>query len=210
MCALSRGTVPPDVATLREPWARGLVDRLLCRAGYRTAWLAGRREDRGGIRIGREEFGPDFLAWKHVPVPGSGEPLQRLLTVEVHYRADVDEFLDRVGKALFPHVAQRWPELCVVLVTDRPTSGRSCFQAVDMRRHEPGASLTAVDLATLRDLDVGAALVAEYELAARALAWTPEQALLLGASPRKPPGKLAGRPARSIGSSPPRADLSIG
>jgi hypothetical protein len=81
-------------------------------------------------------------------------------------------------------------------------AGRSCFQVVDMRRYEPAAPMTAVDIAAVRDLDVSAALVAEYEPLVRGLGAWPGSIPARALSLRKPPAKLSGRPAASLPSPP--------
>jgi hypothetical protein len=55
--------------------------------------------------------------------------------------------------------ASSWPDLYLVLVTDRPTPERSCFQVLDPRR---GDGATA-DLHTVYDLDIYERTVREYE-----------------------------------------------
>lgn len=83
-----------------------------------------------------------------------------------------------------------------------PAAGRSCFPVVDMRRYEPGAPMTAVDIAAVRDVDVSTALVAEYEPLVHGLGASPGSIPACALSLWKPPAKLSGRPAASLPSPP--------
>ena len=73
--------------------------------------------------------------------------MHRLIAVEVKYRSDVRQFLILEGTQVCSRLAdQKWPEAYLVLVTDRPDSGRSCFQAVDLQMYRPGTGPTTIDL----------------------------------------------------------------
>ena len=57
---------------------------------------------------------------------------------------------------------RHWPTLCFVLVTERPESGRSCFQAVPFETMRPGESRT-VDLVAVKDFDLFPHNVEDHE-----------------------------------------------
>ena len=110
----------------------------------------------------------DCGAWlyansKPVAETSTGRPLHRLIPVEVKYRANIEEFLRRYGDELLSKIGEQWPELCIVLVTDNPAPGRSCFQVIDLSMIPPDAPLASLDLHEIRDLDVFGTTVREYE-----------------------------------------------
>ena len=143
------------------------------------------------LKNGKSLFRPDFLVWKPVEGADAGAPLHRLFCVEVKYRADIDEFLRRSGGPLGQATAE-WPDLYVVLVTDDPAPGRSCFQILDPRA--AGGAAGTIDLHLVERLDIWKKTVEEYEGLVRHVF------SLLGAAPgtaasparaRKPAIKLA-------------------
>jgi hypothetical protein len=60
-------------------------------------------------------------------------------------------------------VAQQWPELYEIIVTDRPQSGRSCFQAVHVSALPAGTTPVTLDLHLVPGLDIYRRTVEEYE-----------------------------------------------
>jgi hypothetical protein len=50
-----------------------------------------------------------------------------------------------------------------VLVTDKPDDGRSCFQVLRLAQCSPDAELVTINLEDVKELDVYAATVREYE-----------------------------------------------
>ena len=52
-------------------------------------------------------------------------------------------------------------------MTDHPSSGRSCFQVLDVAAARSGAPLAAVDLHGVADLDIYRTTVQEYEMLVR-------------------------------------------
>jgi hypothetical protein len=110
--------------------------------------------------MGADEFLPDFLVRKRVARGTSDRPLHKLVPIEVKYRHDVSAFLRNSGKDLFVQVARSWPDLCFVFVTDNPAPGRSCFQVIDLWRHDAEGPR---DLHTIDDLEIFETTVLEYE-----------------------------------------------
>ncbi len=58
---------------------------------------------------------------------------------------------------------EQWPELYVVVVTDNPDPGRSCFQTLNLRACDPYTPLSTVDLHEVAELGIYRSTVAEYE-----------------------------------------------
>jgi hypothetical protein len=179
-----------DTSVLKGRIAEAFVENILRRAGYRVSRLGRETQAQRLLRINDEEFLPDFLAWKAMPSPGLERRLHRLLMIEVKYRASLAEYLRRDGHSVFGPVADQWPELYFVFVTDRPVEGRSCFQVVDLATYSPGSAITTVDLHDVNDLDIFPSTVAEYESLVRSLF-----SLLNGSPalelPRKPHAKMS-------------------
>jgi hypothetical protein len=122
------------------------------------------------VKIGTDEFAPDFLVWKPLASEGAGVDLHQLLSVEVKYRANLAEFLRRDACGLFDDAKRAWPGLCFVLVTDEPSGRRSCFQAVALRDFVATAGVPAtVDLHQLTALDIYRSTVETHEELARVL-----------------------------------------
>jgi len=57
-------------------------------------------------------------------------PLYRFVAVEVEYRWNPDDLLRRPVPLELADAHRQWPDFRVVLVTDHPPEGRSCFQVV--------------------------------------------------------------------------------
>ena len=137
------------VQHLKGRIAEALVEGMLMRAGYAVS------------RMGREsqdEFLPDFIVRRPVERPGSDRPLHALVHVEVKYRHDIARFWRRDAVSFFES-AKRWPDLWLVLVTDRPEQGRSCFQVL---RGADDIATTTTDLECVPLFDIDPSTAAEY------------------------------------------------
>lgn len=152
-----------DLDAIKGRFAEALVEGIFRRAGYQVSRLGRESHVERLIKIGPDEFLPDFLVWKPVEGIESERPLFRVLTVEVKYRANLGEFLKRDGKRVFSTLQEQWPDLYVVFVTDRPEDGRSCFQAVDLRKYVTGKEPVTTDLYQRAELDIWRKTVEEYE-----------------------------------------------
>ncbi len=144
--------------------AEAFVEAIFRRAGYLVSRVGRESQLHRLIKVGRDEFLPDFLLRKQVGREKSDRPLHRLVPVEVKYRWDVAGFLRRHGKELFEKVSQQWPDLCFVFVTDNPAPGRSCFQLIDLWH---GEAVDSRDLQTVAELDIYETTVQEYEALVR-------------------------------------------
>ena len=152
-----------EIEGLKARIAEGLVESIFRRAGYRVS-----RADREGppqrpVRIGADEFLPDFLLHKPAGETPMGRTRHRPIPIEVKYRPSVEEFLQSHGDELTAGLRARWPDMCLVFVTDRPASGRSCFQVLDPAAARPGEPLATVDLHYVQDFDVYLTTAREYE-----------------------------------------------
>ena len=152
-----------ELETLKGRIAEAFVEAIFRRAGYRVSRSGRESQSRRPLRIGADEFQPDFLLHKPAGETPAGRPLHRLIPVEVKYRASVDEFLRDHGNELLLSLRVQWPELCIVFVTDHPASGRSCFQVLDVAAARAGEPLTTVDLHYVHDFDVYLTTAQEYE-----------------------------------------------
>jgi hypothetical protein len=149
-----------QASPLKGRIAEAFVEAIFRRAGYTVSRIGRESQVQRLIKIGTDEFLPDFLVRKPVGREKSDRPLHRLVPVEAKYRRDVTGFLRRYGKELFGRVSPHWPDLCFVFVTDSPEAGRSCFQLLDLW-HRDG--FEPRDLETVADLDIFATTVREYE-----------------------------------------------
>lgn len=158
-----RGRRGDEISGLKGRIAEALVEAIFQRTGYLVSRVGRERQVQRLVKIGSDEFLPDFLLRKSVAETTSGRPLHQLIPVEVKYRASVEEFLRTHGDEWFSQVGEQWPELCIVFVTDHPAPGRSCFQVIDLAATRPGEPLVSVDLHQARELDIYATTVREYE-----------------------------------------------
>jgi hypothetical protein len=153
-----------EIDSLKGRIAEALVEAMFRRAGFQVTRLGRESQLPRLVKIGADEFLPDFILRRPVAEPLPERLLRKPVPVEVKYRANVEEFLGRQhGDELRAWVSERWPELCVVVVTDRPAPRRSCFQALDLAHARPGAPLATVDLHEVAELDVYPTTVREYE-----------------------------------------------
>lgn len=152
-----------EIEGLKGRVAEALVEAIFQRAGFRVTRVGRESQFHRLVKVGADEFLPDFLLRRPAGETSTGRPLHRLIPVEVKYRASVEEFLGRHGDELRARVGEQWPELCVVLVTDHPAPGRSCFQVLDLATTRPGAPFVSVDLHEVVELDIYPTTVREYE-----------------------------------------------
>jgi hypothetical protein len=138
--------------------AEALVEGIFQRAGYAVSRTGRESQVQRSLKKGRTEFLPDFLVRKAVAREDSERPLHRLVSIEVKFRRHLSAYIEGEGRKDVAQAAS-WPDLYLVLVTDRPAPGRSCFQVLDPRRGEDATA----DLHTVVDLDIYERTVREYE-----------------------------------------------
>ena len=153
-----------QVDHLKGRIAEALVEGMFMRAGYAVSRTGRESQVPRLFTVGKDEFLPDFMLRKAVERPGSDRPLHQLIPIEVKYRYDVARFLS-VEAAKFFETARRWTGLSLVLVTDNPELGRSCFQVLD--HSDQGA--TTHDLEKDKVLEIYRSTVLEYEQLGRNL-----------------------------------------
>jgi len=157
-----------DLLDIKRRIARALVESIFRRAGF-TVTPVGPREPAGWpARLGREDLGPDFSI-RRGQDPAVAGGAARL--VEVRYRREVSQYLaleDQRGvQSVFAHAKRQWPDLMFVFVTDRPETGRSGFQVLDLAHWRLGEPVAALDLFAHPGLDVYRRNVEEHEELAR-------------------------------------------
>ena len=151
------------VNNLKGRVAEALVENILHRAGYKIARAGRESQVQQMLKTGISEFLPDFLVWKPADAAIKDGPLHEVLRIEVKYRHNIPGYLARFGAAFLSDVAEQWPDLHVVLVTDDPEPGRSSFQALNLREYEPGSPLATCDLYDVPELGIYRSTVEEYE-----------------------------------------------
>lgn len=139
-----------DLLEAKSRVAEALVESIFRRARYEVQPY---RSESPSLRLGREDFSPDFS----VSLPGENGHREELL-VEVKYRPSVEQFISvenqRGERSIFLMARRHWPGLYFVLVTDRPPPGRSCFQAIAFNQLKPGEPFQTVDLDRLTELHI--------------------------------------------------------
>ncbi len=188
-----------DVSGLKGRIGEALVEGILREARFKVSRLGRESQVQQLLKTGSSEFLPDFLIWKPVDQSRDGMPLHRLLSIEVKYRSNVEEFLRRFGEELISRMGEQWHELYVVLVTDHPAAGRSCFQVLDLREHAPGAPLGTIDLHEAQVFGINKSIIEEHERLVGEL-FSP---LTMGEL-RKPLTRLSPDKARSAQPKPPQ------
>lgn len=182
-----------DTRLLKGRAGEAFVENVFQQSGYRVSRVGRESHVQQLLKEGKAEFLPDFLVWKPVS-RAEGPTLHRLFCVEVKYRADVEGFLRRFDGGPLAGVSGQWPDLKVVIVTDHPAPGRSCFQLLDFAQQSPGAPLHTVDLHTASELEISRTAIEENEELVRGV-FTMLAAKSLPARadgpPRKPPVKVA-------------------
>src|SRR5262245_57085448 len=143
------------VNSLKGRIAEALVENILNQAGYNVCRLGRESQMQYLLKTQRSEFLPDFLVWKELECPTEPIRHHRLLSVEVKFRSDLKEYLRPREIDELVQEGVKWPELYLVLVTDRPDRGRSCFQLLDLREFDPDTPLATMDLHEARALGIG-------------------------------------------------------
>jgi hypothetical protein len=138
-----------DLLEAKSRIAEALVESIFRRARYDIEPFRAAAP----LRFGREDFSPDFRACLT-----GGNGARREVLVEVKYRPSVEQFISvesqRGARSVFLLAHRHWPSLYFVLVTDRPETGRSCFQALPLARLTTPATFRSVDLDQLDELRI--------------------------------------------------------
>jgi hypothetical protein len=139
-----------DLLEVKSRIAEALVESIFRRARYQIRPF---RNNTSPLRFGREDFSPDFR------VTSEGDPVTDAeFLIEVKYRPSAYQFVSvenqRGERSIFYMARRQWPNLYFILVTDRPESGRSCFQAIAFGSMRPGEAFRTVDLVELKELRI--------------------------------------------------------
>ena len=149
-----------DLLEVKSRVAEALVESIFRRARYSVEPY--RRDEAPALRLGREDFSPDFS----VSLRGPNDREHHSL-VEVKYRSSVDQFMSvenqRGDRSVFHAARRQWPNLCFVFVTDRPLPGRSCFQALSFLDHPLGKPFDTVALAEIERYGIFGHNIADHE-----------------------------------------------
>ena len=148
-----------DLLDVKSRIAQALVESVFRRARYQVSRC---RADPLRPRIGHEDFSPDLRVCLKQE---DGDTCE--LLVEVKYRPHLDQFIlvenERGDRSVFLMARRQWPQLYLVLVTDHPEPGRSCFQAISFGDYVPGERFRTVDLVNLKELRIFPQNVEDHE-----------------------------------------------
>jgi hypothetical protein len=154
-----------DLLEAKSRIAEALLESIFRRARYEVRPY---RREQAPLRVGREDFSPDF-AVRPTRKPGD----EREFLIEVKYRPSVDQFVSvenqRGDRSVFLLARRQWPALYFVLVTDRPEDGRSCFQAISFAALRPGEPFRTVDLGELPEFRIFRHNMEDHEALVRSI-----------------------------------------
>ena len=156
-----------EIESLKGRIAEAFVESIFRRAGYRVSRAGRESPSSQPVKLGADEFLPDFYLHKPAGETPAGRTRHRLIPIEVRYEARVEDFLGSHDDALAAALRAHWPELCLVFVTDHPATGRSCFQVLEMAAVRQGTPLGTVDLHYVHDFDIYLTTAQEYEALVR-------------------------------------------
>src|ERR1041384_5344184 len=149
-----------DLLEVKSRVAEALCESIFRRARYTVETY--RDDSIPPLRMGREDFSPDFA----VRMPTAVNREERWL-LEVKYRSSVDQFMSvenqRGERSVFTAARRQWPNLCFVFVTDRPLPGRSSFQVLSFRDHPAEQPFDTVDLLALERFRIFPHNIADHE-----------------------------------------------
>lgn len=151
------------ISLLKGRMAEALIEAVFKRAKYTVARVGLETLTPALVRTDRTGFMPGFVVWRALDEPSLGHCSYRLLAIEVKYCADLEDYLRRDSPSRSAEVARQWPELYEIIVTDRPQSGRSCFQAVHVSALPTGTTPVTLDLHLVPGFDIYRRTVEEYE-----------------------------------------------
>jgi hypothetical protein len=146
-----------DLFDAKSRVAKALVESIFRRARFDVHPL---RAESAPRRIGGEDISPDFSVTRHDGEGGA-------LLLAVWYRTSIEQFVSvetrRAERSTVALARRQWPTLRIVLVTDRPEPGRSCFQALLADEPLTGASIHTADLVEARELEIFSHNITDHE-----------------------------------------------
>jgi hypothetical protein len=148
-----------DITEAKDRIAMALVESIFRRARYQVNVLV---PERTRFRFVRDDIVPRLSI--NVSDGNGGE---REVPMGVAYKPFVEAFIalenQRRDSSLFAIARRRCPTLQLILITDHPAPGRSCFQALATAPE----GLHTVDLASLIQLKLFAHNIADHEMLLR-------------------------------------------
>ena len=186
-----------SIAILKGRMAEALIEAVFKRAGYTVARVGRETQMPALVRTGRAEFMPGFVVWRPLDDPSLGHHSYRLVAIAVKYRADLEGYLRRESPSRTVEVAQQWPELYEIVVTDKPAGGQSCFQVLHVSQLAQGTAPAPRDLHSVPGLDIYRKTVEEYEGLVREIFPILGSRHVPAEEPRKPEAWMPGRRHRS-------------
>lgn len=155
-----------QINAIKSRIGEALVEALLREAGYEVCRTGKESHFQGVTKTGRAPA-PDFVVFRP-----SNSGLFCLFHLEVKYRANIEFFLkdeaEKGAQSLFEEQS-KWPALSLIMVTDLPRRGRSCFQVVNLSQYQTGQPLQTKDLADWELLDTPRDVISSYQAAAQDL-----------------------------------------
>jgi hypothetical protein len=139
---------------MKERVAVALVEAIFRRAGYGVRGFSGEVVS----RLAPDDFTPSF----HASGPNGGREAE--FPVGVLYRPFLQPYIaleNQRRQSMFTLARRQWPGLRLVLVTDHPDAGRSCFQM--LLTDERGTELRTMDIVGLPELVILPTAAADYE-----------------------------------------------
>src|SRR5262245_8671466 len=91
--------------------AEALVEAIFRRARFLVSRTGRESQFQRVVKLGADDFLPDFLLRKAITRGDGQRPLHRLIPVEVKYRRSIEAFLRDDSTALFEIVRSAWPDL---------------------------------------------------------------------------------------------------
>ena len=160
-----------DILDIKARVAEAVVESVFRRARYKLTPYA-RSGEAPVLRIGREDFTPDFTAAQTAETRGEASPgPPQSFLIAVKYRGQLGQYLaiegQRGERSAFARARRLWPDLCFVFVTDRPDPGRSWFQVLDLGDCSAAGPAQTLDLAAHERLAIWQANVDDHEELAR-------------------------------------------
>lgn len=160
-----------DLLDIKARVAEAVVESIFRRARYKLTPYA-RGAEAAVLRIGREDFTPDFAATKTAETRGEANPgSPHSFLIAVKYRNQLGQYLSIEGqrgeRSAFAQAKRLWPALCFVFVTDHPDPGRSWFQVLDLADYSAAGPARTLDLAAHEGLAIWQANVDDHEELAR-------------------------------------------
>lgn len=167
-------TRPVDLSDIKGRIAEALVESIFRRAEFKMTRFGRESDLRGMLKAGIDDsFTPDFLAMKEIIGGEDVHGVYQTHMIEVKYRSNLVRYLTEEKKqgekSELVQAKEKWPNLCLVFVTENAGEKRSCFQALDLITFKPGRFLRTVDLHEIKRFNLFPQNVQQHEELAKKL-----------------------------------------